>query len=70
MCAAPGGKTTAISILMRDEGEVIAADRSHNKVRNFQVEMLFIPCNINSAKLLFVVILDQSVTMGETDTIL
>lgn len=32
MCAAPGGKTTAIAILMKDEGEIIAADRSHNKV--------------------------------------
>lgn len=32
MCAAPGGKTTAIAILMKDKGEVIAADRSHNKV--------------------------------------
>ncbi|XVE72339.1 hypothetical protein DITRI_Ditri11bG0031800 [Diplodiscus trichospermus] len=32
MCAAPGGKTTAIATLMKDEGEVIAADRSHNKV--------------------------------------
>ncbi|KAL3502535.1 hypothetical protein ACH5RR_036984 [Cinchona calisaya] len=32
MCAAPGGKTTAIAILMQDEGEVIAVDRSHNKV--------------------------------------
>lgn len=32
MCAAPGGKTTAIAILMKDEGEVVAADRSHNKV--------------------------------------
>ncbi|TXG54536.1 hypothetical protein EZV62_019792 [Acer yangbiense] len=31
MCAAPGGKTTAIAILMRDEGEVVAVDRSHNK---------------------------------------
>ncbi|KAG9448007.1 hypothetical protein H6P81_014135 [Aristolochia fimbriata] len=36
MCAAPGGKTTAIAILMRDEGEVIAADRSHNKVLDIQ----------------------------------
>ncbi|XVF31778.1 hypothetical protein REPUB_Repub17cG0021600 [Reevesia pubescens] len=36
MCAAPGGKTTAISILMKDEGEVIAADRSHNKVMDIQ----------------------------------
>lgn len=32
MCAAPGGKTTAIAMLMKDKGEVIAADRSHNKV--------------------------------------
>ncbi|PVH36791.1 hypothetical protein PAHAL_6G169100 [Panicum hallii] len=32
MCAAPGGKTTAIGILMRDKGEVVALDRSHNKV--------------------------------------
>ena len=32
MCAAPGGKTTAIAILMKDEGEIVAADRSHNKV--------------------------------------
>ncbi|XP_042976683.1 rRNA (cytosine-C(5))-methyltransferase NOP2C isoform X4 [Carya illinoinensis] len=31
MCAAPGGKTTAIAILMKDEGEVVAVDRSHNK---------------------------------------
>ncbi|KAK1569084.1 hypothetical protein Q3G72_032317 [Acer saccharum] len=36
MCAAPGGKTTAIAILMRDEGEVVAVDRSHNKVQNIQ----------------------------------
>ncbi|XP_022135423.1 putative methyltransferase NSUN6 [Momordica charantia] len=36
MCAAPGGKTTAIAILMKDEGEVIAADRSHNKVMDIQ----------------------------------
>ncbi|XVE78521.1 hypothetical protein DITRI_Ditri13aG0151700 [Diplodiscus trichospermus] len=36
MCAAPGGKTTAIAMLMKDEGEVIAADRSHNKVMDVQ----------------------------------
>ncbi|KAJ4981396.1 hypothetical protein NE237_032233 [Protea cynaroides] len=36
MCAAPGGKTTAIAILMKDEGEVVAVDRSHNKVMNIQ----------------------------------
>ncbi|KAH0983749.1 hypothetical protein GBA52_010926 [Prunus armeniaca] len=33
MCAAPGGKTTAIAILMKDEGEIVAVDRSHNKVQ-------------------------------------
>ncbi|XP_071707131.1 rRNA (cytosine-C(5))-methyltransferase NOP2C isoform X3 [Rutidosis leptorrhynchoides] len=32
MCAAPGGKTTAIASLMKDKGQVIAVDRSHNKV--------------------------------------
>ncbi|MFS8028007.1 putative 16S rRNA (cytosine(967)-C(5))-methyltransferase [Helianthus anomalus] len=32
MCAAPGGKTTAIASLMKDKGEVTAVDRSHNKV--------------------------------------
>ncbi|XP_045787075.1 rRNA (cytosine-C(5))-methyltransferase NOP2C isoform X1 [Trifolium pratense] len=36
MCAAPGGKTTAIAILMKDKGEVIATDRSHNKVLDIQ----------------------------------
>ncbi|XP_047333201.1 rRNA (cytosine-C(5))-methyltransferase NOP2C [Impatiens glandulifera] len=36
MCAAPGGKTTAICILMKDKGEIVAADRSHNKVLDIQ----------------------------------
>ncbi|XP_078431098.1 NOL1/NOP2/sun family protein isoform X2 [Wolffia australiana] len=36
MCAAPGGKTTAIAALMHDKGEVIALDRSHNKVIGIQ----------------------------------
>ncbi|CAL1394311.1 unnamed protein product [Linum trigynum] len=36
MCAAPGGKTTAIANLMEDEGEVVAVDRSHNKVLDIQ----------------------------------
>ncbi|KAJ8753432.1 hypothetical protein K2173_019831 [Erythroxylum novogranatense] len=36
MCAAPGGKTTALAILMKDEGEVVAMDRSHNKVLDIQ----------------------------------
>ncbi|CAI9282895.1 unnamed protein product [Lactuca saligna] len=31
MCVAPGGKTTAIGSLMKDKGEVIAVDRSHDK---------------------------------------
>lgn len=35
MCAAPGGKTTAIAILMRDKGEIVALDRSHNKVIHY-----------------------------------
>ncbi|GMH12451.1 hypothetical protein Nepgr_014292 [Nepenthes gracilis] len=36
MCAAPGGKTTAIAMLMKDDGEVVAVDRSHNKVQDIQ----------------------------------
>ncbi|CAK7346654.1 unnamed protein product [Dovyalis caffra] len=36
MCAAPGGKTTAIAILMKDEGDLFAVDRSHNKVQDIQ----------------------------------
>ncbi|CAM6098706.1 unnamed protein product [Calypogeia fissa] len=32
MCAAPGGKTTAIAILMKDTGVIVALDRSHHKV--------------------------------------
>ncbi|XP_028102687.1 putative methyltransferase NSUN6 [Camellia sinensis] len=36
MYAAPGGKTTAIAILMKDKGEVVAVDRSHNKVLDIQ----------------------------------
>ncbi|KAF3336646.1 putative methyltransferase NSUN6 isoform X2 [Carex littledalei] len=36
MCAAPGGKTTAIALLMKDQGEIIALDRSHNKVMNIK----------------------------------
>ncbi|XP_010557151.1 PREDICTED: putative methyltransferase NSUN6 [Tarenaya hassleriana] len=36
MCAAPGGKTTAIAVLMKDDGEIVAADRSHNKVLDIQ----------------------------------
>ncbi|KAL9422945.1 hypothetical protein AB3S75_035098 [Citrus x aurantiifolia] len=36
MCAAPGGKTTAIASLLGDEGEVVAVDRSHNKVMDIK----------------------------------
>ncbi|KAI4378366.1 hypothetical protein MLD38_015855 [Melastoma candidum] len=36
MCAAPGGKTTAIAHLMKDEGVVVAVDRSHNKVHEIE----------------------------------
>ena len=32
MCAAPGGKATLLAQLMRDEGTLIALDRSHSKV--------------------------------------
>lgn len=45
MCAAPGGKTTAIASIMKDEGEVVAVDRSHNKV-------LFLTGVLNCSKLL------------------
>lgn len=36
MCAAPGGKTTAIAMLMNDKGVVVALDRSHNKVMDIK----------------------------------
>ncbi|GMH32733.1 hypothetical protein BSKO_00567 [Bryopsis sp. KO-2023] len=32
MCAAPGGKTTALAQFMQNQGEVIALDRTHKKV--------------------------------------
>ncbi|OIW16306.1 hypothetical protein TanjilG_19022 [Lupinus angustifolius] len=56
MCAAPGGKTTAIAILMKDEGEIIATDRSHNKVLDIQklaAEMgltCIKPCKLDALK--------------------
>ncbi|XWS30914.1 hypothetical protein CRYUN_Cryun23aG0032200 [Craigia yunnanensis] len=64
MCAAPGGKTTAITILMKDEGEVIAADRSHNKDLNgisrvvkskcYYILLIFVYCISNdNVKLIF-----------------
>lgn len=36
MCAAPGGKTTAMAQIMGDSGEIIALDRSHNKVAGIE----------------------------------
>lgn len=33
MCAAPGGKATALAQLMGDSGTVVALERSANKVR-------------------------------------
>lgn len=48
MCAAPGGKTTAIASLMKDKGEVIAVDRSHNKV--LEIHNLAAELGLNSIK--------------------
>lgn len=31
MCAAPGGKTTAMAEWMQDKGEIVALDRTHAK---------------------------------------
>lgn len=42
MCAAPGGKTTAIALLMKDQGEIIALDRSHNKVQVFLIIIIMV----------------------------
>ena len=46
MCAAPGGKTTALAQIMDDKGEVIALDRSHSKAASIKnlAEELGITC--------------------------
>lgn len=46
MCAAPGGKTTAMAQLMGDRGEIVALDRSHSKVLGIQAlaEELGVTC--------------------------
>ncbi|THG16700.1 hypothetical protein TEA_011416 [Camellia sinensis var. sinensis] len=50
MCAAPGGKTTAIAILMKDKGEVVAVDRSHNKrVAFLAIGVIFSPETFGSS---------------------
>ncbi|GJT34325.1 putative methyltransferase NSUN6 [Tanacetum coccineum] len=48
MCAAPGGKTTAIASLMKDKGEVVAVDRSHNKV--LEIHNLAAELGLNNIK--------------------
>nr|XP_043624205.1 rRNA (cytosine-C(5))-methyltransferase NOP2C isoform X2 [Erigeron canadensis] len=48
MCAAPGGKTTAIASLMKDKGQVIAVDRSHNKV--LEIHNLAAELGLNSIR--------------------
>ncbi|KAI5084594.1 hypothetical protein GOP47_0000763 [Adiantum capillus-veneris] len=52
MCAAPGGKTTALAILMKDKGTIVAIDRSHNKVMDIKklTEEMKITC-VHSYKL-------------------
>ncbi|XP_009671974.2 tRNA (cytosine(72)-C(5))-methyltransferase NSUN6 isoform X2 [Struthio camelus] len=46
MCAAPGGKTTHLAMLMHDQGEVIAMDKIANKVKKIKqnAELLQLNC--------------------------
>ncbi|XP_025871579.1 tRNA (cytosine(72)-C(5))-methyltransferase NSUN6 isoform X1 [Vulpes vulpes] len=45
LCAAPGGKTTHIAALMRDQGEVIALDKISNKVEKIKQNALLLGLN-------------------------
>ncbi|KFP29131.1 Putative methyltransferase NSUN6 [Colius striatus] len=46
MCAAPGGKATHLATLMHDQGEVIAMDKTANKVKKIKqnAELLQLNC--------------------------
>ncbi|XP_004605538.2 tRNA (cytosine(72)-C(5))-methyltransferase NSUN6 isoform X1 [Sorex araneus] len=45
LCAAPGGKTTHIATLMRDEGKVIALDKISNKVDKIKQNAVLLGLN-------------------------
>lgn len=45
MCAAPGGKTTHVAALMRDQGEVIALDKIASKVKKIKQNALLLGLN-------------------------
>ncbi|XP_008568038.1 PREDICTED: putative methyltransferase NSUN6 [Galeopterus variegatus] len=45
LCAAPGGKTTHIAVLMHDQGEVIALDKIPNKVEKIKQNALLLGLN-------------------------
>uniref|UniRef100_A0A8C2S0R4 SAM-dependent MTase RsmB/NOP-type domain-containing protein n=1 Tax=Capra hircus TaxID=9925 RepID=A0A8C2S0R4_CAPHI len=45
LCAAPGGKTTHIATLMRDQGEVIALDKISKKVEKIKQNALLLGLN-------------------------
>ncbi|XP_054847441.1 tRNA (cytosine(72)-C(5))-methyltransferase NSUN6 isoform X2 [Eublepharis macularius] len=45
MCAAPGGKTTHLATLMRDEGEVIAMDKTADKVKKIRQNAALLKLN-------------------------
>ncbi|XP_006894375.1 PREDICTED: putative methyltransferase NSUN6 [Elephantulus edwardii] len=45
LCAAPGGKTTHIATLMRDQGEVIALDKISSKIEKIKQNALLLGLN-------------------------